>query len=948
MPDEKPLLLLFDANSLIHRAFHALPPLTTKGGEIVSAVYGFASMLLKVMNEVRPTYIAAAFDTRTPTFRHESYALYKAHRPAMPSELAGQFARVRALLEAFNIPIFELPGFEADDLLGALSKQAAESGIETRLVTGDADAMQLVGPQVQLLTPGRKGFSDTVTYDEATVRERYGVGPDQIADLKALKGDSSDNIPGVSGIGEKTAAKLIQQFHSLEGIYEHLDEVQPPKLRALLETNEEVARQSKVLATIVRDLPVTLDPERCHVSGYDRQRVVELFRELEFRSLLNKLPDGKAISAGDAPWREPTAREEPQQLSFFGPGEAAPEPEKDGEVGGGREPGRHEIVTSAEALDELIGRLSSTKDFALDTETTSTDAMRADLVGISLSLRPGEAHYIPVGHVRRSQMLLGAEPEEIAQLPREVVLRCLAPVLADPSIGKIGHNLKYDMIVLAEHGAPVSNPAFDSMIAAHLLNEKGLGLKDLAFGRLGVEMSPITDLIGKGAKQISMAEVPVDRAGAYACQDADCTLRLARLFERELRARGLWKLFNEIEMPLVPVLVEMERAGIALNTASLRSVSQTLREEMSRLERAIYEAVGHEFNINSTQQLAYVLFEELKLPSTRRTKSGLGSTEASVLEELRGVHDVIGLLLDWRQLSKLKSTYVDALPAMLNSRTGRLHTSFNQTGTSTGRLSSSEPNLQNIPVRTDLGRQVRQAFVAGRDGVEWLLLSADYSQIELRILAHITQDPGLLAAFRAGEDIHSATAARIFGTTIDQVTGQQRRLAKTINFGVIYGMSEYGLSERTELSRRQAAEFIQSYFARYPGVREYVESTRRRAREQGYVETLFGRRRYIPEINAPNMQLRQAAERMAINMPIQGTAADIIKVAMVALESAIHSQGLRSRMLLQVHDELVLEVPADEADLMLGLVRDKMESACQMDVKLEVEAKTGRNWGELD
>ncbi len=906
--------MLFDGNAIVHRAYHAFqtsnrPIVLTvpRTGEVVTAVFGFAQMLLKVINDQKATCYAVAFDTKAPTFRHKMVDTYKAQRPPTPPELIDQFGRVKQLVEAFNIPIYELDGFEADDVIGALSKQASEQGIDTMIVTGDADSMQLVSPTVTVLSP-KKSFSDTMIYDEAAVEERFHVKPKQVADYKALVGDASDNIKGVRGIGEKTAVKLLQQFGSIEGIYTNLDKVAPPRIQIILREQEAVARQCKVMTTIDVNAPVTLDLNACHVSNYDRTKVTELFRELEFSSLLAKLPE--------------MAGAEPEAVVKV---ETAPLPEC-----------TYCTVNTAELLDKLIARLSSARSFAFDTETTGLDPMTARLVGISLSPASGESYYIPVGHLG----FMGIAQ----QLPMESVMERLKPILADPALVKFAHNANYDMTVLANHGAPVVNLTIDTMVAAHLLSENSLGLKALAFSRLGIEMLPITDLIGTGAKQLNMSQVEIDKAAAYACADADMTWRLAELLAPELRdSELLWKLFADVEMPLVPVLVDMERNGIALNTGLLRQMSQEFGEQLRKLEAEIYNSVGHQFNINSPQQLGLILFEELNLP-TNQKKKGSYSTSANVLEDLKGTHPVIQAILDYRTFTKLKSTYIDALPGLLNSRTGRLHTSFNQTRTATGRLSSSDPNLQNIPVRGELGKQVRQAFIAPSGS---LLLSGDYSQIDLRALAHLSQDPALVQAFEHDEDIHSATASRLYGVEASKITPDMRRFAKTINFGVIYGMSGYGLEQATELSREEANKFITAYFEKYPGITKYLEATRQQARDTGYVQTLLGRRRSIPEINSPNRQMREAAERMAINMPVQGTSADIIKVAMVKLFKVMNERRLKSKMLLQVHDELLFEVPEDELEEMRRLVPDIMSNAIKLSIPVKVDIKVGPNWADM-
>ncbi len=902
----KPRLILIDGNALVHRAFHALPPLTvSKSGEMVNAVYGFALMLLKVVGELKPSHYAIAFDMKAPTFRHELFAQYKAQRPAMPEELASQLGRVRELVDALHIPVFELEGYEADDVLGTLSRQASDKGIETIIVSGDADIMQLVSGKVKVLYPkSRRSFSDTMLYDEAAVSQKYGVRPEQISDFKALVGDPSDNIPGVPSIGPVAAAKLLGQFKSLEQIYAHIDKVTPAKLQALLEEHEDLARRSKELATIVTRTPVTLNLDDCRVSHYDRSRLSELFRELEFYSLLPKLSAlGEAIS-------EPQLEAKPSR-------------------------GVYHIITTCPDLDELINKLQAVGAFAFDLETTSLDAMSAQIVGISVSKAPGEGYYIPLGHAVLSRL---------KQLPLLEVINRLKPLFEDRVILKFAHNGKYDMVVLAEQGVVVNNLAFDTMLASYLLSEKSLNLKNLAFTKLGIEMTPITDLIGSGAKKLSFSQVEVEKAAQYAAADADITLSLRELLEEELKSQGLWQLFSEVEMPLVEVLLSMERNGVALDRDLLRQMSQRLGEQLIRLEIEIYSNVGHQFNINSPQQISSVLFEELGLEPARKTKGGY-STGAAILEELRGVHPVIERIIDYRQLAKLKSTYIDTLPGLVNPKTGRLHTSFNQTRTATGRLSSSDPNLQNIPVRGELGNEVRRAFIAAQGS---RLLAGDYSQIDLRALAHLSQDENLLSAFKRDEDIHAATAAQVFGTDASKVTPDMRRVAKTINFGVIYGMSEYGLEQATELSREEAAQFIASYFEKYPGVKRYLEATKKQARDLGYVETLLGRRRFIPEINSSNRQVREAAERMAINMPVQGTSADIIKIAMINLHREMGRLKLKSKMLLQVHDELIFEVPQGEFEIMLKLVPEIMSAAIEISVPLKVDVKFGNNWGEME
>ncbi|MBE9470411.1 MAG: DNA polymerase I [Chloroflexi bacterium] len=900
---EKPLVLLFDGNALVHRAFHALPPLTvSKTGEIVNAVYGFASTLLKVIAEFKPSYWAIAFDRPAPTFRHKKFEEYKAQRPATPEELKSQIERVHQLVAAFGIPIFEIDGFEADDVLGTLSKQANEQGIETIIVSGDNDMLQLVVAGVRALAP-RRSFSDALLYDEEAVNQKYGIRPDQITDLKALTGDQSDNIPGVAGIGEKTAGRLIRQFGSLEEIYTHIEDITPDKLQTALREHEWQAFQSKELVTICRDVPINLNLEACQMKSYNRNEVVELFRELEFVNLIPRLPQ-EIAGPGDTVERKTFPK------------------------------GIYQMVNTETALNEVASQLEGTNDFAIDLETTGKEAVTAELVGVAVSPASGKAFYIPLGHRGLNQ------PE---QLPTSQGMAKLEPLLASEEIGKIAHNGKHSMTVLANYGVELENLSFDTMIAAYLIGEKNLELRALAFNRLGIEMIPIAELVGTGKKQIPIAMLEARQAADYACAGADVIWHLRDNLRDELQRQGLWPLFTEVEMPLVPVLADMERSGVVLDTGLLREMSLSLNRKILELEAEIYSSVGHEFNINSHQQLGRILFEELKLPRARKTKSGY-STEASVIEGLRGTHPIIELVLDYRQVSKMKSTYVEALPALINRNTGRVHTSFNQTATTTGRLSSTEPNLQNIPIRGKLGGKIRQAIIAPPGSY---LLSGDYSQIDLRALAHLSQDTELIAAFARDEDIHATTASRIYGVEKADVTYEMRRVAKTVNFGVIYGMSDYGLEQATELSREESARFITLYFERYPRVRQYIEATKEQARKLGYVQTVMGRRRFIPEINSPNWQVRQAAERMAINAPVQGTSADIIKVAMINMHREMKNRNLRSKMLLQIHDELLFEVPQEEIEEMKSLVGRIMAEAVKLCVPLRIDIKVGKNWGEM-
>ena len=938
---ERRKLVLIDGHALLYRAYHALPAtMVTSKGEPTNALYGFLSTVLKVLSEEQPDYVIVCMD-RGRTFRHDLYKEYKAHRAKMPDDLRPQVDRAEEVLQALGIPACGLDGYEADDLIGTLARQADEAGLDTLIITGDSDALQLVREHVHVLVPGRK-YSDTVRYDPARVRERYGFEAERLVEFKALKGDPSDNIPGVPGIGEKTAEELVRNFGSLEALYEKLEQL-PPRYRKALEENRELAFLSRDLARIRTDVPIQLDLEGSRFGAYDREAVVHLFRELEFRSLLERLPGRREV--------------EPAQLSRQLPlfGESAPVPP---------EPAEHpayRIVRDEAALKEMLAALGS-GPLALDTETTSIQPMDTELVGISLARGDGRAWYIPVGHRTPDGRRLPG------QLPWEEVRRHLSPLLGDVRIPKIAHHAKFDTLVLSEQGLEVHGVTFDTLIAAYLVGgrsgiaegeggeaesgaaalrkDRSIGLKNLAFRYLGVEMRDIGEILGKGKAQRTMDQVPIEVVGPYACADADMTFRLKEVLERQLAENGLNALFEEVEMPLVEVLREMERVGVLLDIPFLLQMSRELQHALEELEEEIYGYAGHPFNVHSTQQLGEVLFHELGLPlsATSKLKSGAYSTASDVLEKLRTAHPIVEAVLRLRELAKLKSTYVDALPLLVNRRTGRVHTSFNQTATATGRLSSSDPNLQNIPIRTEIGRKVRQAFIASPG---WVLLSADYSQVELRILAHLSQDPGLLEDFRRGEDVHATTAATLFGIPASQVTPEQRRMAKTVNFGLMYGMSDYGLAQRLGIDQKEAARFISTYFRRYAGVRRYLEETVRRGRELGYVSTVLGRRRYIPELRSSNRNVRMAAEREAVNTPIQGTAADIIKIAMVRLYRALRERNLRSRMILQVHDELVLEVPAEEVETVVPLVKEVMEGAYRLDAPLQVEVHTGPNWGAL-
>ncbi len=934
-------LVLIDGHSLAFRAFHAIPlSLTSPSGELTNAVFGFTSMLLNVLREQGPEYVAVAFDVGK-TFRHEMYDAYKGHRERMPDELRDQVERIKEVVNALNIPVFTAEGFEADDVLATLARQAAAQGVDALIVTGDRDILQVVDDHIRVLTSGRQ-FSDTIIYDPAAVQERYGLRPDQLVDLKALVGDKSDNIPGVRGVGEKGATSLLQKYGTLDVVYEHLDEVKPDRAKNALAEGRADAELSRKLGQITLEVPVQLDLPACRLRDYDRGKAIALFQDLAFRSLVEKLPEVEGDKETRRHGEEETWRgaDAEAQLGLF-PAEAVTAESTNLPIFQATD---SHLITTAAALAEVAASLAAAQRVAFDTETTSTDPHSAMLVGVAVAWGGEMAHaaYVPLRHADREQ------------LPWDVVRAALQPAFADPAITKVAHNASYDLAMLARNGLTVAGELIDTMVAEFLIDpgSRGLGLKDLAWTRLHVEMTPISALIGAGKSQITMDQVPAAAAGAYASADAAMTLRLAEVQLPELETRGLMPLFRDVEMPLVPVLVAMESAGIKLDVSFLAQMSVDLTKQLHALEREIQEIAGYAFNINSTQQLSDVLFGKLGLPTEglKKTQAGGYSTAADVLEGLRGRHEIIDLILQQRQLTKLLSTYVNALPGMVNPATGRLHTSFNQTGAETGRISSNSPNLQNIPVRTELGREIRRAFVAEPG---WRLLSADYSQVELRILAHISGDAYLLAAFGRGEDIHASAAAKVYGVPLSQVTKEQRSVAKMMNFATSYGVTAFGLAQRTGLSRSDADQFMQRYFATYPGVKRYIEETKRLARERGYVETLLGRRRYFPVLRtqatgqAANA-IRQAAERAAINHPIQGSAADIIKIAMIRLHAALKASGHRARMVLQVHDELVLEVPDDELAAVAHLVKETMEAAYALKAVLKVDMEAGPNWYEQE
>lgn len=908
--NQKPRLVILDSHGILFRAFFALAnmpnPLMSSKGELTFATHGYAETLIRVLDQLKPTHICAAWDAGGKTFRHEAAEEYKATRRETPSDLIPQMARVRQLLEAFNIPIFEVPGYEADDVAGTIAKKAAAQGIETYIATLDTDLVQLIGPNINLFM-FRPYQRDTVDYNEQRAAERYGFSPKYMIDFKALKGDTSDNIEGIKGIGEKTARDLIRQFGTVESIYEHIDEIKQPALKKKLIGGEELARRNKELVTIKTDLPIDFDLEQCRVQDYDYERVAALFRELEFRVLAQRLKD--VLGA------QPTASR--QATSDV--------------------PIEYTTVTDSAGLTALVEELSAAKSIGVAGFSTTGDTRHPLLLGLSFATKPGRAWYVPVGHTPRVD-----EPFE--QLSKQEVLEAVGPVLEDASIAKTAYSVKAMMHLLAAQEHQFAGADFDVSIAAWLLGETSSNLNNLVNERLGIELVSLQSLTGTGRNAKALSQCSVAEVAEYACQQAEMLLRIRPQLEDQIKERGQWELFADMEMALVPVLFRMERAGIAVDTSVLRQIAQEMSGDIARLEREIYDMVGHEFNIGSPQQLSDVLFNELGLPKTRKTTQGY-STDQRALESLRPLSPIIDLIFEYRGLTKLKSTYLDALPGEV-ADDGRIHTDFQQTVAATGRLSSTNPNLQNIPVRTDTGRNIRRAFVAAGFDDPWFV-AVDYSQIELRVLAHVTGDQGLIDAFLADQDIHRATAARVYNVAPEEVTRQMRDTAKMVNFGIAYGMGEFGLASRTGMSREEADAFIRTYFENFPGIAEWQKATLASTREKGYAETVFGRRRYLPSIHSTNFQVRSAAEREAINMPIQGTAADIIKVAMIRVDAEMREKQLRSRMILQVHDELIFECPADEVDTVIELATRIMPASLEMRVPLKVDVKRGRNWGEM-
>ncbi len=902
-----PRLYLIDGSSYIFRAFYGIrQSLSNSKGLPTNAIYGFATMLLKILREEQPEYIAVIFDPKGKTFRHEMYKEYKANRAETPDDLIPQFPYIINLVEAFNIVSIQQEGFEADDVLGTVSKKAEKEGFEVTIVSGDKDMMQLITSNIKML--------DTLknkTFGVKEVKEKFGVEPGQVTEVMGLMGDSSDNIPGVPGIGPKTAIALIQDYGDIENLLENLKQIKKEALKNKLLEYREQARLSKKLCTINTNMSLTVGIEKMKAKEFNSKRVISLFKELEFASLLSKL-----------------------QAQSFIPGTSPLIPLRVRTKGSVRNE-RYKIVFSEKELDKIIIQVKNKRLLSMDLETTSVFPMEAEIVGISISIIPYDAYYIPVGH---------HYPGAPAQLNRDKVLGKLKPILEDKNIKKIGQNIKYEIIVFKNFGIKVNNIYFDTMIASYLLNpsKHNHNLEDIALEYLNYRVTTYKEVTGTGSKEIGFNKVDIETAASYSGEDADITLQLSKKLLPVLEKDTLVSLFNNVELPLAEALAEIEINGVKINKNFLKKMSKDLEKDISLSAQKIYDMAGEVFNINSPKQLSELLFEKLKLPPLKKTKTGY-STDMSVLEQLSTGYPLPAEIILYRQLSKLKSTYVDALPLLINSKTGRIHTSFNQTVTATGRLSSSNPNLQNIPIRTELGRKIRKAFIAEKNH---RLLSADYSQIELRILAHLSEDEVLMGAFKKGEDIHAQTAAKIFNVFPNMIDSNMRRMAKAVNFGIIYGISPFGLSKNIKVSLKEAKEFINHYFALYKGVKSYIERTITDAHKNGYVTTILNRRRYLPELNSKNKQMKEFAERTAVNTPVQGSAADLIKIAMINISRSIKNKNLKSKIILQVHDELVFEIPEAEKKLMVDLVKKEMEGVMELKIPLIVDTCIGKHWGE--
>ena len=902
-----PPVVLVDGSSYLFRAYHALPPLTTSKDHPTGAIKGVISMLRRLEQDFPGSKMVVVFDAKGKTFRHDLYEEYKANRPPMPEDLACQIEPIHEIVKAMGLPLLTVTGVEADDVIGTLANEATSKGIDVVVSTGDKDMAQLVSDHVTLINT----MTET-RMDRDGVVEKFGVTPEQIVDYLALVGDKVDNIPGVNKCGPKTAVKWLQSYENLDNVIEHADEIKG-KIGEYLREATETLPLSRELATIRTDVELDFGLEDLKLREQDDGQLLELFREYEFRTWIAELEEGETPPSS-------TARSSDEK----------PGPET------GRK--NYSVITDQQELDQWLERLKSAELFAFDTETTSLRYMNAEIVGVSFAIEPGEAAYVPLGHD-----YMGA-PE---QLDRDEVLNQLKPLLEDPGLAKVGQNLKYDKNVLANHGITLEGIAEDTMLESYVLNSVATrhDMDSLAMYYLGEKTISFESIAGKGAKQLTFNQIELEKAAPYAAEDADITLRLHQTLRPKLKETGkLASVYEDIDLPLVPVLSRMEQRGTLISASTLRQHSQELAERMAELEKEAHDVAGETFNLGSTKQLQAIFYDKMGLPVVKKTPKGAPSTAEPVLQELAHEHELPRLILEHRSLSKLKSTYTDTLPELIHHRTGRVHTSYHQAVTATGRLSSSEPNLQNIPIRSEQGRRIRQAFIAPEG---YKLVAADYSQIELRIMAHLSGDKGLLKAFEKGEDIHKATASEVFGVSLEEVSSDQRRSAKAINFGLIYGMSAFGLSRQLDVERKLAQQYIDRYFERYPGVLKYMDNIRKQAHDDGFVETLFGRRLYLPEINARNKQLQQAAERTAINAPMQGTAADIIKRAMVDVENwLLKEHANEARMTMQVHDELILEVKESALDKIRSGLEQRMSAAAELDVPLLVEAGAGDNWDE--
>ncbi|WP_395679543.1 DNA polymerase I [Dokdonella sp.] len=921
-----PRLVLIDGSSYLYRAFHALPPLTNAAGEPTGALFGVVNMLRTILKQ-RPDYLAFVADAPGRTFRDDLYAEYKANRQAMPDDLVAQVEPMLAIVAALGFPILRVDGVEADDVIGTLARRARADGIDVTISTGDKDFAQLVVPGIELVNT-----MTNTTLDTAAVIERFGVRPDQIVDYLALMGDSVDNIPGVEKCGPKTAAKWLAEYGNLDAVIANADKV-GGKIGENLRKALPQLPLSRELATIRTDVPLAEGPRDLHLRERDAETLRELYRRYEFNAALKELDAGSEPAARAAP--DLPAAELPQRREFGVRGiSPAPAPSADPELAG---PGRYELVTSEAQLDAWLVRLAAAQLIAFDSETDSLDPMQARVVGLSLAVSPREGAYIPLAH---------DYPGAPAQLDAALVLARLKPLLEDPARPKLGQHAKYDINVLSTHGIVVQGIAHDTMLESYVLNSTASrhDMDTLARRHLGYDTVTYEQVAGRGAKQIAFSQVDLDTACRYAAEDADVTLRLHRALWPKLEAEpGLRTVYETIEMPLVPVLARMEQRGVLIDTAALKRQSHELAKRMHALNERAHAIAGRSFSLDSPKQLQAILFDELKLPALMKTPGGQPSTNEEALEAIADQHELPRLILDYRGLAKLRSTYTEKLADNVNPRTGRVHTSYNQATAATGRLSSVEPNLQNIPIRTEEGRRIRQAFVAPEG---WRVVAADYSQIELRIMAHLSGDPGLLAAFHGNQDVHRATAAEVFGLPLEQVDANQRRAAKAINFGLMYGMSAFGLARQLGVGRGEAQDYMARYFSRYPGVRDFMERVRAQAHRDGYVETVFGRRLYLDYIHSRNAAQRAGAERAAINAPMQGTAADIIKRAMITVDAWLLGQENSARMLMQVHDELVFEVREDTVDAIVTGVRERMAGAAALDVPLVVDVGVGANWDE--